>query len=282
MLKSLIIILLLSLTNVLKSQVTVKGAKKLLKKFEHSTLNIVGADAISQKMYLKVIKNELPFEKIVFIDDNNFMSHLKLNEYYLVNLKVKVSSDYGYTGAFSSLSVFKATQRIINIIDKNKDLSYTSLRSCIESPIEAKKFESIQRYNFGVFKNMLQQVKDACEKGKDGVFSKDYANKKLSLLKHDTLFIVQDNPERNYLPDLFRNHYSYAYKFISNTDLEDFVLDSNKDFYYLHFDYSQMRGTNQISIVNSLTGNQIFHDQSHTPDLLSERMLKMIVEKIDR
>jgi hypothetical protein len=287
--KSLVISFLLCFTFVLKSQVTVHGAKRLLTEFEKSTLNIVG-------VYLRVIKNELPFNTIVFLKEDNFMNHLKLNEYYLVNLNANVNGDYGYLRSWSSLIVFKATKRITNVINKNKDLNYTTIRACLEFPIEIKKFgldqtsetdvlsntSIVDRYNFGVLKNNMQQVVNACEKGKDIVFIKDYSDKKkLSILKQDTLFIVQNNPIRNYLPDMFKNFYPYKYKFISHDSLEDLLLNSTKDFYYLHFDYSSRSMTNQISIVNSLSGDQIFHDQSITVNLLSERMLKMLVKKIE-
>lgn len=293
--KLLFISILLSFTFVLESQVTVHGAKKLLTEFEKSTLNIVGVDTALQKMYLRVIKKELPFNTIVFLQNDNFLNHLKLDDYYMVNLNANVSGDYGYLRSWSSLVVFKATKRIMNVINKNKDLNYTTIRACLEFPIEIKKFGlnqkpeadtlsntgTVDRYNFGVLKNNMQQVVNACKKGKDIVFIKDYADKKkLSILKQDTLFIVQNNPIRNYLPDMFKKVYPYKYKFISHDSLEDLLLNSNKDFYYLHFDYSSRSMTNQISIVNSLSGDQIFHDQSITVNLLSERMLKMIIEKI--
>ena len=116
------------------------------------------------------------------------------------------------------------------------------------------------------------------------MYYRDFSNnEKLSKLKEDTLYVVQDDSNNPSLRDLFSKNYPYKYSFISNSTLENYILHSKKEFYYMHFAYSTELWQNQIGVVNSLTGEEIFHNKILTRDLqISERILKNFVSEIEK
>ncbi len=125
----------------------------------------------------------------------------------------------------------------------------------------------IYNYRLGYLKNYFQEVNDYLDQGKDVFVADEWAEKDLSRLKTDTLYIPQ-NVFENVL--LFKKKnipmskseigeimsaYPYPYKIISPDELDKKILN-DEDIYYLRFVFINTDRSTQV--VNAKTGKVVY------------------------
>lgn len=261
------------------AQTSTFAIKKLPEILEGSAIRILAFDTITPDLYREAFSG-WPYSSITFETDSNFMDKLKQDKVYMGNIHVSVYSlDYkSLYKSFDYMMIFIPTKHYTNALKKKQPISLSYLKKFAIFPLEMKDFNGVKRYNFGVLKNHLRQIKSAAELGKDINYYRNYHNKdKLALLKTDTLYIVNDHPGNQDFAKTIKDHYPYPYKLISNPELEDAILHTDKNFYYMHFAYTSDLGQYHIGIVNSQTGEEIFHDKIMNPYLqISEKILRIL------
>jgi len=152
--------------------------------------------------------------------------------------------------------------------------------------------DRIYNWNEVTVLNFVKLVDDHFRKKKGLAFyEKYYTDKQLKRLKRKTLYVPEYvlrkfNPvhrtedEVHNAEDLFSG-YSYKYKVVSNQELLELYLNSEKSFYYLY----TVKSCNKvlINIINGKTGEVIYSDY---PDLFSynlkSKKLKQLIKRIDK
>lgn len=290
-------------TNVLSAQISmVRDVKKFKESIKDNPLIIVTTDTVLQNLYNNVFTNNWSYGTFAFSDPEAYVNNLHAGKFYLKPTDVVfvghwdgVGSHEAWTDVYKYLTLYIASdlhvEKMKSKTDKidQRDIirhtkEHSSIDQCIILPLEKKKIDGVLRYNFGIMKNNLQQIKQCFDNEKGSVYYRDFANEeKLAQLKTQTLYIVVDDP--NNVP--FKGElstYPYAYKFITNKALEDSILHTNSEFYYMHFAYTPDKYQFQIGIVNSLTGEEIFHDKTMNMSdniLISDRKINFLVKKIN-
>lgn len=288
----ILLMFFLVFVNELNSQISmVKDVPGFKEAIKGTGLTIVTSDTSMRRLYTQVFKNNWDYGAINFENTEDYKKNLTVDKFYLQSIKsVFVGYNEGgkngiyYTKSFEYLTFYIASTSYVDDEKNNTQDRRRSLEQCIILPLEKKMIDGVRRYNFGILKNNLQQIKHCFDREEGSVYYGDFANnEKLAALKNQTLYIVVDDPTnvpfKGELAD-----YPYDYKFVSNKELEDAVLYTNKEFHYMHFAYTPDKYQFQIGIINSRTGEEIFHDKTMNMSngiLISDRKIKFLVKKIE-
>jgi hypothetical protein len=149
--------------------------------------------------------------------------------------------------------------------------------------------EQLYNYKIGIVKNYLQFIqKNLKDDWYSWSFASEYDKKKMKNLANMTLFVPDyiktkyngwtgEDVERENPDELFKN-YNHKYEWISLDDLNNKILSTTEDFYYLM--YLRINSIKVISIVNGKTGEIIFRDLTTFSYKLKSKDLKEINSKI--
>ena len=138
--KSILLTTFFLFTTFLKAQVTVFDSKKLLEKINGKTLNIVTSDTSLRKLYTDAFKNDWKYGSIAFMSEEGFFEYLELDKWYLKVAKVNKLNDRGEEMySFEYLTLFEANKSTLNVIKKNKDLNFSTIKVSVLFPLERKK-----------------------------------------------------------------------------------------------------------------------------------------------
>ncbi|HWZ02923.1 MAG TPA: hypothetical protein VNX40_04880 [Mucilaginibacter sp.] len=141
-------------------------------------------------------------------------------------------------------------------------------------------------YNWGpgMLKNYLQQISAQLQNGKKISYDDELEVKsQLQNLKADTLFCAQNNlikmsrkDDKNFDPaDIFKD-YEFKYKVVSDKEIQEKIVSSNRSFYYLIL----FRTTNSktIYVINASSG-EIVYARHH--GMASENLKSGDLEDLD-
>jgi hypothetical protein len=277
-------ILLFLSFNWASAQITVKNAKKLDAKLHNQHLYVVISDTSLKKLYKSALENITIFDSIFFIKEKRFESKIQANNCYLSSMSF--FSIYGANGNYrlmNYLMIFSPNQKSAENLKFDHFIKLHAMDEYAFFPLELKKINNSFRPNFGVLRNNFQQLSMSLESSKDLEYKHDFFNHEaLSALRHDTLFVVLDDIKDTATINLFSKNYPYKYSFMSNEEHEKMVLSQYKSFYYMHFSFSEEYLHNQISIVNSSTGEELFHDKIMNYEKeISDKRLFFLIDKIN-
>ncbi|WP_320815343.1 hypothetical protein [Flavobacterium sp.] len=148
----------------------------------------------------------------------------------------------------------------------------------------------LYNYQLGYMKNYLQFIqKNLKDDWYSWTFASDYDKKVVKKLSKTTLYIPSyintkyngwdgTDTEREDPNELFKK-YEYKYEWISNEDLNNKILNTKEDFYYLM--YTKINSSKLVSVVNGKTGEIIYRDYQSMSYQLKQKDLKEINNKID-
>ncbi|MBC7696498.1 MAG: hypothetical protein H7141_13755 [Burkholderiales bacterium] len=272
--------------NWISAQITVKNAKKLETKLRNQHLYVVISDTSLKKLYKKALEGITIFDSVFFISEKRFESNIQPNNCYLSSMRF--FSIYGTNGNYrlmNYLMIFSPGQKSVEEFKYYHFIKLQAVDEYAFFPIELKKIGNGFRPNFGVLRNNFQQLSKSLDLDKDLKYNQDFSNSNaLSALKHDTLLVVLDDVKDTATINLFSKNYPYKYAFISNEAHEKKILTSGKSFYYMHFSLPEENFHNQISIVNSATGLEVFHEKimvMNNEYEISDKRLFILIDKIN-
>ena len=279
----LVLMLFLASFYSILGQITVENAESLDLKVRHQALHVIISDTSLKKYYLSALKQNQIFDTIIFIKEKKISEKIEPGKVYLSSMKFILHlTSSGGIRLINYLILFIPSEKSIQRLKTQNAIKITDLKEYAYFPLEPKNIDGIKRYNFAVLRNNIQQLENAINLKTDCKFYKDFIdNKAISNLKEDTLFIVSDRITDT-TANLFKANYPYKYAFITSKVLESKVENVIKPFYYMHFSFSDEYYENQISIVNALTGEEIFHDKIMNYEKeISDKKLFFLIDKIN-
>jgi len=176
--------------------------------------------------------------------------------------------------SMASIYLTQNTETMVKYIKENKS---GDKKKVYEGPYQLYDFDGdgfLLNWSPGIMKNYIQSLASQLQTGKkydigDEITKKD----QLPLLSGQTLYfttdilnkmglfagvnkIRTDADKAEDIKDIFKD-YQYSYKLITNSELEDKILEDKEPFYYLVFLNSSRVGK-FLAVVNSRTGEVIY------------------------
>jgi hypothetical protein len=252
-----------------------------LKQLKNSTTYIVVTDTNNEKTreYMDIYKKYWKLSPIVFISPSQVKDSLGLNRFFITievvhsawtttsmpqGHQVSISS---YWSNFNFRACYKRRGEILQDIVASMSI-YCDPKYANSSYILDYSGGHIRNWGPGVFKNIIQELVSALDKGKKRPYNFEVMGKKtMSELKKKTLYVPdyvllkfnERTRQETWISDEKKifGSYKFDYKIISIDELNRKIQsDSTTGFYYLSF--IRNSSVKYINVVNSLTGEIIY------------------------
>ena len=148
----------------------------------------------------------------------------------------------------------------------------------------------IRNWGLGIFKNHIQLLSASLEKGEERDLYDNYIdNEKIKLLRESTLFVPKyvftkfnkftAKENKTHDPKEIFSDYPFPYEVIENKQLNEKILSSEEEFYYLS--YIKSSTDKFVSLINSETGEMLYTKYRPASYNLKSKDLKKLAKEIN-
>ena len=273
-------------------------------KFKSGTTYVIIKDTnnIQAQKFMSIYRNFWYFNQIKFIplkDVSNYKSEncmfISINSMTISSKNKKNTNIFLTFWAFDTKTVNSKSTNIdfVKQVQLGRIDLYTDFVT-LDSPSKISTYKysgnnHFRNWGLGYLKNYLQEFQRLISLKNNVALTKSKHNElQLSFLKNKILFVPEylftkfdhkTGSEEDFVDEiwLFEN-YAGKYKVLSSKELNNKILTDKHPFYYLQYVKS---GSNKfVYIVNSHTGEIVYHKQSNRSYNLEQKDIDRITEKI--
>lgn len=290
--------------------------EKDLERFKLSKTIFFFTDQFTLEEYDKILKENWTVTPYIIKDISEFKNYkFKAGESYFRPTNYTISLSKGQVQS-SSYLFFNNVLNLIDDVKINKkgkrkmsitkisDIYFTGdINARMSAFLNAENTKgSMVNYKLGYLKNFFQNISNTLVEGRSVEIYDDLATVELKRLKTDTLYIdksvilgfdkitnkklLKMLEKRNALENIdaiitnLSENYPYPFKIVSTEELNDKILNTNVDFYYLM--NNQLNSNKVITVFNGKTSDIIYNNHSKMSYKIKSKDLKRIVTKIEK